>query len=166
MPGTDHTHYSHSQEPTHLWAKTNQAAQFLLDHPPSKPENLVLVYRGLSGVAGATAVSLAYHQLTGKALAMLYVRKRGEKSHSETVIEVVCSVLRPGNTTKRFHPVFVDDLIATGQTRRECLWAFLDYFRAKVPVSQEIQVTSLLLGGADYNTDFITECVQLYEDPW
>jgi hypothetical protein len=151
--------------PKQLWAKATQATQFLLDHPPSKPDNLVLVYRGLSGVAGATAVSLAYHQLTGKALAMLYVRKRGEKSHSGTVIEVVSTVSRPGGNTKRFHPVFVDDLIDTGSTRRDCLWAFLDYFRAMTPVSQEIQVTSLLLGGADYNTDFRTGGVSL-SDTW
>jgi orotate phosphoribosyltransferase len=103
------THYSFGLEPTKLakWAK-DMAKSLTQKRKPG--QSYVLCYSGMSGISLATALALEYAK-KDKTLGMMYVRKKGEKSHGCTVE----SEMR--DTKKNVMFVFVDDFVSTGETR-------------------------------------------------
>ena len=117
------SHYSNAQNPDELYRNAALQVEGKLipaynDRADVRP---VLCYRGMSGVAAATAVRLYLHLNHPLfTCGMLYVRKLGEKSHGDAVEieypdrwdmnEAGCSGLEA---------VFVDDFICSGTTLRE-----------------------------------------------
>lgn len=104
------THYSLAQEPPMLIAWAREAAEKLIAATPegSAP---ILCYSGMSGVAHATALSVALYNRGHTNFGMVYARKENEKSHGAPVEKCISHV--EGNRVL----VFVDDLIDTGATR-------------------------------------------------
>jgi len=109
------THYSLSLNPRKLRAsaKDHAAKLTMLMQPNDVP---VLIYRGMSGISAATALSFALDDL-GQACGMVYVRKYSEDSHGgerERALPGMCM-------SQRFVMVFVDDFISTGSTLRKAV---------------------------------------------
>jgi orotate phosphoribosyltransferase len=77
----------------------------------------ILVYRGMSGTAMATAVSLMATTDVG----MVYARKKTEKCHSSD--KAVFRIPRQKTGEPLPVLVFVDDFISTGKTKRETMEA-------------------------------------------
>lgn len=104
-------HYSHALNPKALRRSANACAEALkADLTPG--EIPVLCFRGLSGTASATALSLALDAI-GVDHGMVYVRKPGEQSHGEACQREL-PALPQGSV---FVQVFVDDFISSGETR-------------------------------------------------
>lgn len=117
------THYSNAQDPISLAEWASKAAGKLTMKYGAGDVVPVLVYRGMSGVASATALMLA---LEGKArlgkrprypYVACYIRKCHELSHG-TLVEWGW-VGKYCETTPR-EAVFVDDFICSGETVRAC----------------------------------------------
>lgn len=127
-------HYSCAQRPSELSAWAKKAADKLVDLFPNllrgerekQPYNNafkalrldpVLIYRGMSGAASATALSLELYSRYGVVVQMAYVRKPDEKSHGERVESDIYYEQRKGGSDEvLLSPVFVDDFVATGNT--------------------------------------------------
>jgi hypothetical protein len=75
------SHYSLAQKPAKLKAWANKVANSIKEEGIFNP---VLVYTGMSGIAGATALSLALNDLNIKH-GMAYIRKEHEQSHGEAI---------------------------------------------------------------------------------
>lgn len=86
-----------------------------------------LIYSGMSGIALATAVQLAYYSEYEKKLQMIYVRKENEFSHGNAV-EFNFIPYESGNNTNH-NLIFVDDFIDTGDTIVRCLDAFAEHYQ-------------------------------------
>lgn len=104
------THYSLAQntKKMKLWATGMSLSIF-----DKEVENPVLVYSGMSGVAAATALSIALDNI-GVEFGMIYVRKENEESHGEKIEYEI-----PDRFNSRTY-IFVDDFIASGETRDWC----------------------------------------------
>lgn len=126
-------HYSCAQRPSELSAWAKKAADLMVDLFPNlrserekQPYNNafmarrfdpVLIYRGMSGAASATALSLELYSRYGVVVQMAYVRKPGENSHGERVeTDVNYEQRKNGCDEVLLSPVFVDDFVATGNT--------------------------------------------------
>lgn len=105
------SHYSLAQKPKQLlkWAENIAIDIYLreIKYP-------VLVYRGMSGVSSATALSLQLHIL-GIDHGMVYVRKGNEDSHGENIER------EPFADSAPLTFIFVDDFVSSGATKSECL---------------------------------------------
>ena len=109
------SHYSKAHEPRLLsdWAEIKAGAIIAAFNatPVSKRQPPLLCYSGMSGIAHATALSIALYRVSPRfRFGMAYVRKSGEKSHGITV-----ESRTQGDYTK-YKPIFVDDFIDTGKT--------------------------------------------------
>lgn len=106
------SHYSRAQQPGPLMKWSLDAAQELVlmfSAGEYKDFYPVLVYTGMSGIATATALSLAIGDERLR-FGMMYVRKEGEKSHG-TGVET-CNV----ETNLPIKFIFCDDFISNGDT--------------------------------------------------
>lgn len=105
------THYSLAQNSRALRDWAWDAAEFIHTKYGGVENMVAFCYRGFSGVAMATALSMAYAVKYDIQLNLLYVRKFGEKSHgcpSELNFD--------DNDTRIEECVFVDDFIDGGGT--------------------------------------------------
>ena len=111
-----HSHYSYAMATDQLveWAK-DVATALPLKLSGAKP---IFAYRGMSGVAHATALSIAYYGEHGPAYGMIYVRKRDETPHG-LYVETSLKAVR----CTRSCLVFVDDFVASGATMRSVVEA-------------------------------------------
>lgn len=117
---TDSTHYSIAQSSLLLeWSIA--AADQINVITNGKAKSAVLVYRGMSGVALATAIVMRFLQLGCTKPAMYYVRKHNERAHSPSDDYNFCQVKDAA------HVIFVDDFIASGTTCRECFKSLPSY---------------------------------------
>lgn len=119
------THYSYAQQPGILSKTAKQMAHEVVSLSKKKKTNNipVLCYTGMSGVANATAVSLAIHDMYPEfEFYMAYVRKEGEHSHGRDDIEYSRS---PSTWEMPYgtFAVFVDDLIDSGKTKKRVVEA-------------------------------------------
>lgn len=128
------THYGMAMgAPAALGAWAREAAKdlsFLLEELGDTERGVavdpLLVYRGMSGVASATAMSLALCRVRVPH-GMAYVRKPGEKSHGKSV-----ELSIPHRSAHQLL-VFVDDLVASGDTREASTVAVMgELFEFKV----------------------------------
>lgn len=103
-------HYSNAMKTESLTEWAECAARKISEDEDIKEYTPVLAYRGMSGIASATALSIALHGI-GIEFEMFYVRKEGEKSHGESY---EMSFFPSAN--QRFLIIFVDDFIVTGDT--------------------------------------------------
>lgn len=120
------THHTWDQSPKWLFDRSKELAPRLRDNLP--PDHLpMFIYRGLSGVACATALSIAYYSLTQTEPGMVYVRRPGEANqcHSRAYFETSYQDQR------RYVLVFVDDFICSGLTRDKCVWVLRDALAGK-----------------------------------
>lgn len=97
-------------------------------------------YSGMSGIAHATALSLAYYQHHGACFGMLYVRKPEERSHGSRVESNISGVENENSVL-----VFVDDFVSSGETRNRVIdgaWKFLNGLRQPITIdpSHYVQV--------------------------
>lgn len=105
-------HYSFAQETLQLISHANDAAEMIMkDFPENGDKIPVLCYSGMSGIAHATAISIAL-QMRNVPFGMVYVRKRNERTNSEHSVEVNIPLLN-GKTGIM---VFVDDFISSAKT--------------------------------------------------
>jgi len=96
----------------------------------------ILCYRGMSGIASATAVAMQMHLKDPEfAFGMVYVRKEDEDSHGS---DLEMNGIEDVPEGKRRVLVFVDDFICGGTTRRHCMHAITkmmdtdsDWFKSK-----------------------------------
>lgn len=104
------SHYSLAQKPKQLlkWAENIAVDIYLreIQYP-------VLVYRGMSGISAATALSLQLHIL-GIDHGMVYVRKDNEDSHGDSIER------EPFNNDFTPTFIFVDDFVKSGETKAKC----------------------------------------------
>lgn len=123
------THYGSSMRPEALMQQAASIADQLGEQFFSKNDKIVLFYCGMSGVASATALvtlisfinnSGAVYSIDGvntillpTISAMVYVRKKDEKSHGDWV-EI--SVIDEFKDTDRIIPVFIDDFVCEGRS--------------------------------------------------
>lgn len=106
------THYSLSLNPGKLSrAAKHKAAQLV--YKLRDNEVPILIYRGMSGIAAATALSLALDTM-GRECGMIYVRKDNEYSHGNDNYERAMPAICMGQV---FVMVFVDDFCSSGRTR-------------------------------------------------
>ncbi len=119
------THYSDAHNPRKLKAWAEKTANVLLPIIQGSPTPLMFCYRGMSGVAVTTALSLALQNLREKKVKgftkirfeFAYVRKPNEKSHG---VDVECS--RGYYGLRRPHRyILVDDFIDSGSTMTSIL---------------------------------------------
>lgn len=105
------SHYSLAQKPKQLlkWAEN-----IAIDIHLREIKYPVLVYRGMSGVSSATALSLQLYIL-GIDHGMVYVRKDNEDSHGDGIER------EPFNNDFTPTFIFVDDFVSSGKTKRECV---------------------------------------------
>lgn len=105
------SHYSLAQKPKQLlrWAEN-----IAIDIHLREIQYPVLVYRGMSGVSSATALSLQLHIL-GIDHGMVYVRKDNEDSHGEPIEK------EPFADSAPLTFIFVDDFVKSGLTKQKCL---------------------------------------------
>lgn len=88
----------------------------------------ILIYRGMSGVATATTIANNMTSTCGDDFAMMYVRKKNEKSHGQRV-----------EYTKFFPKdreivwIFCDDFISSGKTTLEVVKAISKYQNVVIP---------------------------------
>ncbi|WCA46204.1 hypothetical protein [Caulobacter phage DCM] len=133
------SHYSLAQSTAGLafWAAGAARDLRKLLRPDELP---VFAYRGMSGCAAATALSLAYLQAYGQSFGMIYVRKDSEKSHG-SAIEADITRVQQGPTVL----VFVDDFVANGTTRWKVMSKAREWLRrvdkARMNEEEFIQVT-------------------------
>lgn len=107
------THYSCAMEPAELARFADEASDNLLqlfDEDGVDLERVVLVYRGMSGIALATAIALELYSKKGAEVMMLFARKEHDNSHGSR-IEHTSKALSKLNKY-----VFVDDFISSGAT--------------------------------------------------
>lgn len=111
------SHYSLAQKPKDLlkWAEA-----IAIDIYVREIKYPVLVYRGMSGISAATALSLQLHIL-GVEHGMVYIRKENEKSHGNDVEKEI-----DRSKHHDFKFIFVDDFVASGETKRECINKIID----------------------------------------
>ncbi len=122
------THYSQAQCPKKLANLTRKMGKALIaglkQYPDAHP---VLCYRGMSGVASATALALwwAGTRLKGTESlpSMAYVRKEGEDSHGSPVE----FEWRGGACDTNVVLIFVDDFISSGTTMKLTLKGVVEY---------------------------------------
>jgi adenine/guanine phosphoribosyltransferase-like PRPP-binding protein len=128
------SHYSLSLSPAELgnaaYRMADEVISLLAAH-----EVPILIYRGMSGVAAATALSLALHA-RGRACGMIYVRKPNEYCHGREDYERALPALGMDKVPVM---VFVDDFCSSGRTRRET-----------IAVAQTV---------GDFSTEMITACL-------
>lgn len=111
------THYSNAQNTKDLNVWAESSAHTLIRNCNKKDFHPVLCYSGMSGVALATALSLALQRLDPYfKFDMMYVRKPNEDSHGGN-IEVTVGLFS-GNQHKKAVGVFIDDFIEEGKTFR------------------------------------------------
>ena len=104
------THYSLAQNTKMLKVWAARMSLSVLDRGIYQP---VLVYSGMSGIAAATALSIALDNI-GVQFGMIYVRKENEKSHGH----VTEYEIPEGFDSCTY--IFVDDFICEGDTRNWC----------------------------------------------
>jgi orotate phosphoribosyltransferase-like protein len=107
-------HYSYAQKPEKLSKWAEAMAKDIQEKGITNP---ILVYRGMSGISAATAISLELYRL-GIEVGMFYIRKDNEQSHGEIFTHSYeWTAAIPENPCF----IFVDDFIARGTTWKECL---------------------------------------------
>jgi hypothetical protein len=120
MPSSLHSsHYSWGQEPDRLIRWSHEKAlelDHLLDEIEPRSPIPIFCYRGMSGTAHATALSLAWYSIIRKPFGMIYVRKPEEDSHGNSHYERAL-----GQVEGHAILVFVDEQISSGDTQRETL---------------------------------------------
>lgn len=108
------THYGNSQNPERLFPWARKMAQNITRRYLRKDGILpILAYRGMSGVAAATAIMAFIPAKYQDAVGMMYVRKPNEKSHGSDV-EYTMNVKRSWD----YRPILIicDDFIDDGTT--------------------------------------------------
>lgn len=105
------THYSIAQNSASLRDWAWEAAEFIHSRYDGVESLLCLCYRGFSGVALATAVSLAYSFKYDRQLNLLYVRKGKESPHGCPI-----EMNFDENEVEIETCIFVDDFIDGGGT--------------------------------------------------
>ena len=130
-----YSHYSKAQSPKEMYSFAKKAAKALIEWADKNNYHPVLCYSGMSGIATATAISIALHNKRPSfEYGMIYVRKENEKSHGfrTEMANADCGVL-----------VFVDDFIDSGDTMK--------YVCAKVsecsPEVVQLEIIPKLLSG-------------------
>lgn len=139
------SHYSRAQKPAELRANTIKTGKILASLTLGRDEELVLVYRGMSGIATATAMSLWWHSTTykdakGRGLSMAYVRKDSEVNdcHGDRVETEWSS---EHARSRRLNLVFIDDFVSSGESMRKALSGFIAHYqRAPLAVSMVTMV--------------------------
>lgn len=110
------THYSFAQTPRKLYAWAKVAAHAVREEAKALKKTPVLCYCGMSGTAMATAVemAMAFRAKEECELGMIYVRKKGEKSHGSPVETSAGKACSFDPETHFF--IFVDDFVCHGGT--------------------------------------------------
>jgi len=109
------THYSNAQNSAELLTWSRKQAGRMMEFYQGSVYRPVFVYCGMSGVAAATALSLALSQYSFDFM-LCYVRKDGEQSHGNR--------LEVGGMLKNQYEeqaVFCDDFIQKGKTLSHCV---------------------------------------------
>jgi hypothetical protein len=118
------THYSLAQKPIEMMTQAKLWASAIRKWSRKNGSAIpIFMYSGMSGVASATALALALHRGDRKnkspfQFGMMYVRKKGEKSHGEPVEHDLKQHADDQSFWDRAVPVFVDDFICSGDTGR------------------------------------------------
>lgn len=128
------THYSSAQDVIGLSrvAKKMVTAIKRIIKKNDTRKHPVLLYAGMSGIAAATAISLELYRQKIKH-SMIYVRKKGERSHGQKVEHN----LTIKTIEKNGFICFIDDFIDSGTTYGRCIaqarvrFTFMKQFRAE-----------------------------------
>lgn len=128
------THYSDALKIQNLAQYAKDNAEGLVKFATEHGKHPLLVYRGMSGVAHATAVAMCLHlNHSGFVFGQYYLRKEEEETHSNNSYELFLpnrsSVSYDLNLELRrvlegYFPVFVDDFVDSGETMAKCVRRF------------------------------------------
>lgn len=132
------SHYSFAHNPIELatWARkcANRLVKMFPQSGTSSMDSMrpVFVYRGMSGIATVTALTMA---LKGRIpFEMMYIRKEGESTNGHSDFEYSYNRLGLGDSL--LVPVFVDDFLSTGKTFGEVMAVFQKESSTELDVSQ------------------------------
>jgi len=146
------SHYSLAQKPAALskWAR-----EIVKSFEFNEIKDPVLVYRGMSGIACATALSLALQEKKINC-SMIYVRKPEEISHGNPIEFYGEGCIANEYCSKELVSisgtlVFVDDFIVEGATKEACWEAIKSY------TSNQFFEYGALHGSAWDRTNFLTD---------
>lgn len=152
-------HYSIAHNPEILSSWSLKAARNIYETFSDKNISTVLIYSGMSGIALATAVQLAYYHEFKKPLQMIYVRKENEISHGNPV-EFEYIHRYEYNDRSECNLIFVDDFIDSGATLARCLEAFNKHYQPFFDSDDVPEVTDVFYineyGGQIENVSTIT----------
>lgn len=109
------THYGNSQNPESLFPWARKMAQNITRRYLRNGDNIlpILAYRGMSGVATATAIMAFIPAKYQDAVGMMYIRKPDEKSHGS---EIEHTINITSSRPTRHILIICDDFIDDGDT--------------------------------------------------
>jgi len=118
------THYSNAQNIQELTENASSWAKRIMEECKGRRKLYpILCYRGMSGIASATAIAMQLHQQDPLfKFGMVYVRKEDEDSHGS---DLEMTGISDVPDVKRRVLVFVDDFICAGYTKRAVLDAIV-----------------------------------------
>jgi len=121
-------HYSrYAQRPRLLALTAKDIAEMLTTKYPGR--KYILCYTGLSGITLSTAIGLQLFTCHGIEPGYIYVRKKGEDCHGDSVEHENCLNVRLRTKTDLY--VFVDDFISDGDTMNRLLTICKDKINSK-----------------------------------
>lgn len=121
------SHYGHCMNPTVMreWGPRIAASVEAIIAEGKFP---ILVYRGMSGVAAANTIANFMTSQHGTHYAMMYVRKKNEKSHGQ---RIEYTTRHQGD--REIVWVFCDDFISKGKTMLDVVKTVSRYFDIEIP---------------------------------
>ena len=119
--------YSYCLRPDLLQVWAQEASDFIIRCCIFTSMKPLLFYTGMSGVGHATALSMCLYNKIGANFGMLYIRKEHEKTSNRWANNIEESVHAINGASVL--PVFVDDLVSSGHTRRAALERLHDFMK-------------------------------------
>jgi orotate phosphoribosyltransferase len=131
------THYGSSMDAFYMgeWGRKMAACVSELIDAGKYP---ILIYRGMSGTATATAIAVNIKEAHRHQFGMAYVRKKHEKSHGS---KIEYSTLNPAN--REIVWILCDDFLSSGKTALEVIKAVSIHFDLDIDLNNLLFAVSL-----------------------
>lgn len=126
-------HYSLAHNPAAMNAWASKMARNVAKKYSGTNRIPVLTYRGMSGIATATALANALVRLKNcPSFYMMYCRKYDEVTNGNPEYEMTLIKKNELDAPTEYDFVFVDDFICSGESLAECARMFAHAFRVKL----------------------------------
>lgn len=120
------THYGNCMEP-HKMREWGPKMAANIEAVIAEGKYPILIYRGMSGIAAATTIANFMSSNHGDDYAMMYVRKKNEKSHGRIIEYTKYNI-----AGREIVWIFCDDFISSGKTVLEVVRAICHHFDIEI----------------------------------